>query len=152
MSIHAIGKRNEGLAFWATHSGAKVGHCWQESGKNRATKVKYADAPLKTRSMSSPLNDLELAHLWVVYPGDKAHSLGPRATKMLIGAIKDRWQYTSRASLNGQIGSRSRRTHVSHRRRPARSALGMAGIVEILLKIAVLRNRAGRIPKGERAF
>lgn len=93
IAIRAIGKRNEELAFWATHSGAEVDLFWQEHGKNWAIEVKYADAPRKTRSMSSALNDLELAHLWVVYPGDKAYSLDPRVSTMPIGAIKDRWQY-----------------------------------------------------------
>jgi len=93
MAVRAIGKRNEELAFWATHSGAEVDLFWQEHGKNWAIEVKYADAPRKTRSMSSALNDLELAHLWVVYPGDKAYSLDPRVSTMPIGAIKDRWQY-----------------------------------------------------------
>jgi hypothetical protein len=104
----SIGKRDEELAFWATHSGAEVDLFWQESGKNWAVEVKYADAPRKTRSMSIVLNDLELAHLWVVYPGDKAYPLGPRVSAMPIGAIKDRWQYALCASRNRQIWSRSK--------------------------------------------
>jgi hypothetical protein len=43
--------------------------------------------------MPSALHDLELAHLWVVYPADKAYWFDPRFSTMPSGTIKDRWQY-----------------------------------------------------------
>ena len=93
VAARAIGKRNEELAFWATHSGAEVDLLWQEYGKNWAIEVKYADAPRLTRSMTSAMNDLGLAHLWVLYPGDRAYPLAPGITVLPLAGVQDAWQY-----------------------------------------------------------
>lgn len=93
VAARAIGKRNEELAFWATHSGAEVDLFWQEHGKNWAIEVKYADAPRMTKSMTSALADLELEHLWVVYPGDKTYRLAKNITVLPITKIGAGWVY-----------------------------------------------------------
>lgn len=74
-AIRILDKRNEELAFWRTHTGAEVDLLWQAHGKNRAIEVKYSAAPKLTKSMLSAFADLELEHLWVLYPGDKAYPL-----------------------------------------------------------------------------
>lgn len=89
----AIGKRNEELAFWATHNQAEVDLFWQEQGRNWAVEVKYADAPRLSRSMVSAMADLELAHLWVVYPGDRAYPLAESVSTLPIAAIGSHWRY-----------------------------------------------------------
>lgn len=93
VATRAIGKRNEELAFWATHSGAEVDLLWQEHGKNWAVEFKYADAPRLTPSMTSAMKDLELAHLWVVYPGDRAYALAERVSTLPLAAVQDVWRY-----------------------------------------------------------
>jgi len=93
VAARAIGKRNEELAFWATHSGAEVDLFWQEHGKNWAIEVKYADAPRLTPSMSSALKDLGLAHLWILYPGDRAYSLASNVTALPLSAVENTWRY-----------------------------------------------------------
>jgi len=93
VAARAIGKRNEELNFWATHSGAEVDLFWQEHGKNWAIEVKYADAPRMTKSMTSALADLELEHLWVVYPGDKTYRLAKNITVLPITKIGAGWAY-----------------------------------------------------------
>ena len=92
-AARAVGKRNEELAFWSTHSGAEVDLFWQEKGKNWAVEVKYADAPRLTPSMASAMADLELAHLWVVYPGDRRYALAPTVTALPISDVGDAWVY-----------------------------------------------------------
>lgn len=92
-AARSIGKRNEELAFWATHSGAEVDLVWREHGKNWAIEVKYADAPRLTPSMTSAMKDLDLAHLWVLYPGDRAYPLAPRVSTLPLEAVKVSWQY-----------------------------------------------------------
>lgn len=93
-ACRAVGKRKEEIYFWGTHAGAEVDLFWTDAGRNWAIEVKYADAPRLTPSISSALKDLELAHLWVVYPGDKSYSLGPRVTTLPIAALGAPWQYT----------------------------------------------------------
>ena len=92
-AARTIGQRPEALAFWSTHAGAEVDLFWQEHGKNWAIEVKYADAPRLTRSMSSALQNLELAHLWVVYPGDRAYPLAPNISVLPLTRIGTSWNY-----------------------------------------------------------
>lgn len=80
--IRILGRRNEELSFWRTHAGAEVDLLWQSNGKNRAIEVKYSAAPKLTKSMASAVNDLELEHLWVVYPGDRAYPLAPNISTL----------------------------------------------------------------------
>lgn len=96
-AARVLGKRSEELAFWATHSGAEVDLFWQEHGRNWAVEVKYADAPRMTRSMTNALEDLDLAHLWVLYPGDRTYPLEERATTLPLESLKGAWPYESTA-------------------------------------------------------
>lgn len=92
-AVRAIAKRHEELAFWATHSGAEVDLFWQEHGKNWAVEIKYTDAPRFTPSMGSALKDLELSHLWVLYPGDRSYPLAKGVSTLPLVNIVDRWHY-----------------------------------------------------------
>ncbi len=93
VAARAIGKRNEELAFWATHFGAEVDLFWQEHGKNWAVKVKYADAPRLTPSMKSAMKDLDLAHLWVLYPGNRAYPLAADISTLPLETVNEAWKY-----------------------------------------------------------
>ena len=87
VAARAIGQRNEALAFWAPHNNAEGDLFWQEHGRNRAVEVKYADAPRFTRSMASAMTHLELAHLWGVYPGDRAYPLAEGVSTLPLTGI-----------------------------------------------------------------
>ncbi len=91
--IRSIGKRNEEVFFWSTHSGAEVDLFWQHQGKNWAAECKYMDAPKKSLSMQSALEDLGLAHLWVIYPGSREYRLAERITVLPLSSISDPWSY-----------------------------------------------------------
>ena len=93
VAARAIGRRNEELFFWATHSGAEVDMFWRERGRNWAIEVKYADAPRLTPSMASAMKDLELARLWVIYPGAQTYALARNVTALPLTAVADSWQY-----------------------------------------------------------
>jgi predicted AAA+ superfamily ATPase len=85
--ISSIAKRNEEVFFWSTHSGAEVDLFWQHQGKNWAAEFKYMDAPKKSLSMQSALEDLGLAHLWVVYPGSRKYRLADKITVLPLSSI-----------------------------------------------------------------
>ncbi len=89
-----IGKRSEELFFWATHSGAEVDLFWQEHGRNWAVEVKHSSDPRLSPSMKSAINDLDLSHLWVIYPGDKSYALSPQASVLPISSLSQSWPYT----------------------------------------------------------
>lgn len=91
--IRSINKRNEEVFFWSTHSGAEVDLIWQHQGKSWAVEFKYMDAPKKSLSMQSALEDLGLAHLWVVYPGSRKYRLADKITVLPLSNISDPWSY-----------------------------------------------------------
>ena len=74
--------------FWATHGGAELDLLVMRGGKRYGFECKLADAPGTTRSMRAALNDLELEHLWVVYPGDEAYPLDDRISVLPVADIQ----------------------------------------------------------------
>jgi len=91
--IRSIGKRNEEVFFWSTHSGAETDLFWQHHGKSWAAEFKYMDAPKKSLSMQAALKDLDLAHLWVVYPGRLKYRISEKITALPLADITGRWSY-----------------------------------------------------------
>ena len=73
--------------FWATHGGAELDLLVIRGGKRYGFECKLADAPGTTRSMRVALNDLELEHLWVVYPGNEAYPLDDRISVLPVADI-----------------------------------------------------------------
>jgi predicted AAA+ superfamily ATPase len=92
-AIRSIGKRNEEVFFWSTHSGAEVDLFWQHQGVNWAVEFKYMEAPRKSLSMQSALKDLDLEHLWVVYPGSRKYRMADKITALPLSSIADPWSY-----------------------------------------------------------
>ncbi len=68
--------------FWATHAGAELDMMITIKGKRYGFEFKYADAPGRTRSMHVALEDLNLRHLWVVYPGNQPYQLHDKITAL----------------------------------------------------------------------
>jgi predicted AAA+ superfamily ATPase len=86
--IRTLDMRAEEFYFWQTHSGAEVDLFWQDHGKNYAIEVKYSSAPKLTKSMKSAFADLNLDHLWVIYPGDRSYPLHPSISTLPIQKIE----------------------------------------------------------------
>lgn len=74
----AIGHLNlseRDVFFWAVHTGAELDLVFQHKGKLWGIEAKYRDAPTLTHSMRSAIEELKLAHLWVLYPGERPYAL-----------------------------------------------------------------------------
>jgi predicted AAA+ superfamily ATPase len=82
-------KANNEFYFWATHTGAEVDLFYQKKGKNWGVEFKYGDAPRLTPSMQSALKDLDLAHLYVVYPGKKSYQLDKKVSVVPLQKIEE---------------------------------------------------------------
>lgn len=87
----SVGGPDQTFYFWSTHSGAEIDLFWQHGGKNWGVELKYADAPKLTRSTKIGLEDLELEHLWVVYPGKETYKLSEDVTVMPLPEIPETW-------------------------------------------------------------
>jgi len=56
---------------------------------------KYADAPRRTKSMTSVIQDLNLKHVWVVYPGNVQYPLAENITVLPLAEMAYDWNYPS---------------------------------------------------------
>jgi|SRR3990167_2923560 len=70
-----LGLKEEEVFFWGVHTGASLDILYQRGGSWWGIEIKYNDAPKLTPSMRSAMEELELKHLWVLYPGDKEYPL-----------------------------------------------------------------------------
>ena len=73
--------------FWGTQGGAELDLLITHQGKRHGFEVKYSDAPGTTRSMHTAIADLELEHLWVIYPGSERYRLRRNITALPVGEI-----------------------------------------------------------------
>ncbi|MDY6954988.1 MAG: ATP-binding protein [Thermodesulfobacteriota bacterium] len=85
---HVIGALDTRDAyFWATHAGAELDLLITVRGKRYGFEFKYSDAPGRSRSMHSAIQDLHLEHLWVIYPGREPYALDDRITVIPMDTI-----------------------------------------------------------------
>ena len=68
--------------FYRTQRGAELDLLLLRRGRRWGFEFKCTDAPRTTRSMHIVLEDLQLAHLWVLYPGDQEYPLGSSITAL----------------------------------------------------------------------
>ena len=74
--------------FWATHAGAELDLFFVIDGKRYGFEFKYSDAPGTTRSMHIALKELQMEHLFVIYPGLKAYPLQENITAVPLSQIE----------------------------------------------------------------
>ena len=75
--------------FWAVHTGAELDLVFQRKGRLWGIEVKYQEAPTVTKSMHSALAELNLAHLWIIFPGDSGYPLGQDITAVGLSRMKE---------------------------------------------------------------
>ena len=75
--------------FWATHSGAEIDLLFFHRGYSYGIEVKFSEAPKVTRSMHIAVSELDLAHLWVVYPGQHVYSTNEKITMWPLQQLTD---------------------------------------------------------------
>lgn len=88
-----LGKEDADLYFWHTHGGAELDLFWQWGGQYWGAEFKYEDAPRLTRSMQTALEDLQLARLWVVYPGKSSYALADNIQVVPLSHVGAIWNY-----------------------------------------------------------
>ncbi len=79
-TMRILDLKQEEVFFYATHSGAELDQFFMKNGKNWGIEYKYQDAPGMTRSLHSSMNDLELEHAWIVYPGPRDYPVNEKVT------------------------------------------------------------------------
>jgi predicted AAA+ superfamily ATPase len=79
--------------FWATHAGAELDCMITIRGKRYGFEFKYADAPGRTRSMQTAIDDLGLEHIGVIYPGKQIYRLDPKITILPLAELHNIIKY-----------------------------------------------------------
>lgn len=73
--------------FWGTHSGSELDLMFFHKGKRYGIEAKFSEAPEITRSMYTALQDLQLARIWVIYPGNREYPVHDRVTVITLKQI-----------------------------------------------------------------
>jgi uncharacterized protein len=73
--------------FWATHHEAELDLMFSRRGRRYGIEAKFDEAPRITRSMRTALHDLDLRHLWIVYPGNHVFQADERITAWPLSQI-----------------------------------------------------------------
>ncbi|MCK5544751.1 MAG: ATP-binding protein [Desulfobulbaceae bacterium] len=79
--------QSRNVYFWSTHAGAELDLLFFKGGRATGFEIKYTDAPKTTKSMRIAINDLQLKHLYVVYPGNKTYPLDELITALSINDL-----------------------------------------------------------------
>ncbi|MXV94509.1 MAG: ATP-binding protein [Gemmatimonadetes bacterium] len=91
--------------FWGTHGGAELDLLVRHRGARYGFEFKFADAPGPTRSMRIALNDLQLDHLCIVYPGTEAYSLDDRLSVLPVSQVQQKALELMRARGGGSAAA-----------------------------------------------
>lgn len=89
----SINMEDEAFYFWSTHSGAEIDLIWQYRGKKWGVEFKYKDAPKLSKSLKIVSEDLNLSHIWVIYPGEKKYKLAKNITVLPLRMVPVKWNY-----------------------------------------------------------
>ncbi len=85
--IRYLNRPENSFYFWNVHSGSELDLFWQQNGKNWGVEFKFAGAPRLTKSVNIVQKDLELEHLWVIYPGRDKYRLSNNITVLPLNSL-----------------------------------------------------------------
>lgn len=80
--------------FWRTSNGAEVDLFFLHNGKRLGFEFKFSDAPKKSKSMKIALEDLNLDHLYIVYPGARSYPLKNNLSVLSIADVPELIDYS----------------------------------------------------------
>ena len=84
-TLELLGERQ--AFFWGTHGGAELDLMVTRHGRRYGFEFKCTDSPAMTRSLHAALDDLHLAHAYVVYPGARRFAIHERAEALPLASI-----------------------------------------------------------------
>jgi predicted AAA+ superfamily ATPase len=77
------------LFFWSTYSGAEIDIFFLRNGRRYGAEFKFSEAPRITKSMRIALHDLDLKHLWIIYPGEHQYPVDDKISVWPLGQLPD---------------------------------------------------------------
>ncbi len=76
--------------YWSSQAHAELDLLLIRSGKRIGFECKHTDIPRKTKSMQIALEDLDLSHLAIVYPGEQSFTINDKISCYSIRSLLDR--------------------------------------------------------------
>ncbi|MCD4814626.1 ATP-binding protein [bacterium] len=73
--------------FWATHNGAEIDLVFIKGNNRYGIECKHMDAPTLTPSMRNALQELELKHITVIYPGKQRYKIHKQVSVMPLETV-----------------------------------------------------------------
>lgn len=73
--------------FWATHNGAEIDIFFADTDRRYGVEITFSEAPSLTKSMQIAIDDLDITHLWVIYPGQNIFPLHKKITALPLTKI-----------------------------------------------------------------
>lgn len=86
--INSLQIKSENCYFWASHNEAELDLLIFNRGKRIGFEFKYTDSPKITKSMNVAIEDLNLDHLYVIFPGNLTFPLAENITVMGLELLK----------------------------------------------------------------
>jgi predicted AAA+ superfamily ATPase len=78
--IRLLDLKDDQVFFWAVHTGAELDLLFQKKGEMWGAEFKYTDAPKITPSLKSAIEELDLSHVWIIFPGKNGYPLSEKVT------------------------------------------------------------------------
>lgn len=87
--INCLQVRSEDCYFWSTQNDAELDLLVFKNGKRIGFEFKYSDSPKVTKSMNIALHDLNLDHLFVIFPGKMMFEMQDKITACGFDALEN---------------------------------------------------------------
>ena len=84
--FNVFGNRN--CYFWGTHQGAEIDLICIRNGRFYGIEAKFSETPKVTRSMKIAEEELNLEHIWVLYPGHNTYRIDTSITVCPLSCIQ----------------------------------------------------------------
>lgn len=88
-TINCLQIRSNDCYFWSTHNGAELDLLAFKNGKRLGFEFKYSDSPKITKSMNIALEDLNLDHLYIIFPGKFRFPMNEKTTACGLDILKE---------------------------------------------------------------
>jgi predicted AAA+ superfamily ATPase len=85
-AIRALGAERD-ACFWGTHAGAEIDLVVPRGGRLYGIECRFDDAPSITRSLRAAMDELDLAHVFVVHPGTREFPLADTVTALPLARV-----------------------------------------------------------------
>ena len=71
--------------YWGVHGRGELDLYWHWGGKSYGAEFKYSDAPKRSATIDFVMSELDLDHLWIIYPGVDRYQLDQKITVLPLG-------------------------------------------------------------------